>query len=203
MKYVFYATLAIGPDGDPGNGRQGAADNEMSVSAAKAIGGGIGFGLAAGLAGIGQGFVGSRAAEGAARNPGAAGTVQTLMIIALALIESLVLFALAYRFRKTLSSGGRYKEADEVSISLVRILIAVTGMLQICTERQFCCNPRRSFAYVLSTDGRTINRNRNCGKISRGLAAAQRRPRRFLSRPAYFYGQAGDSEGPAAGTRCG
>jgi F-type H+-transporting ATPase subunit c len=53
----------------------------------------IGFGLAAGLAGIGQGIAGSRAAEGAARNPGAAGTVQTLMIIALALIESLVLFA--------------------------------------------------------------------------------------------------------------
>ena len=56
--------------------------------------------LAAGLAGIGQGLVGSRAAEGAARNPGAAGTVQTLMIIALALIESLVLFALLIVFVK-------------------------------------------------------------------------------------------------------
>src|SRR5215468_8153900 len=66
---------------------------DTTVLAYKAIGGGIGFGLAAGLAGIGQGLVGSRAAEGAARNPGAAGTVQTMMIIALALIESLVLFA--------------------------------------------------------------------------------------------------------------
>ena len=60
----------------------------------------LGFGLAAGLAGIGQGLVGSKGAEGAARNPGAAGTVQTLMIIALALIESLVLFALLIVFLK-------------------------------------------------------------------------------------------------------
>ncbi|MCW5960016.1 MAG: ATP synthase F0 subunit C [Pyrinomonadaceae bacterium] len=73
----------------------GAADNENTVNAYKALGTGIGvlgFGIVAGLAGIGQGLVGSRAAEGAARNPGAAGTVQTMMIIALALIESLVLF---------------------------------------------------------------------------------------------------------------
>lgn len=99
MKYVFFATLALVLMAIPAMA-QGAADNESSVSAAKAIGGGIGFGLAAGLAGIGQGLVGSRAAEGAARNPGAAGTVQTLMIIALALIESLVLFALLIVFVK-------------------------------------------------------------------------------------------------------
>jgi F-type H+-transporting ATPase subunit c len=104
MKYVLYATVAIAlmavvAAAQPG-GAAGAADNESTVNAAKAIGGGIGFGLAAGLAGIGQGLVGSRAAEGAARNPGAAGTVQTLMIIALALIESLVLFALLIVFVK-------------------------------------------------------------------------------------------------------
>lgn len=101
LKYLFYITLAlalmaitaVAQDG-------GAADNESTVSAAKAIGGGIGFGIVAGLAGIGQGLVGSKAAEGAARNPGAAGTVQTLMIIALALIESLVLFALLIVFVK-------------------------------------------------------------------------------------------------------
>lgn len=103
MKYVLYATVAIAlmavvAAAQPGGG--GAPDNESTVNAAKAIGGGIGFGLAAGLAGIGQGLVGSRAAEGAARNPGAAGQVQTLMIIALALIESLVLFALLIVFVK-------------------------------------------------------------------------------------------------------
>ncbi len=99
FKYAFYTALALAVMAIPALA-QGAADNESSVNAAKAIGGGIGFGLAAGLAGIGQGLVGSRAAEGAARNPGAAGTVQTLMIIALALIESLVLFALLIVFVK-------------------------------------------------------------------------------------------------------
>ena len=101
IKYVFFATLAMALSAIPAMaqaGGAGAADNEFTVGAAKAIGAGIGFGLAAGLAGIGQGLVGSRAAEGAARNPGAAGQVQTIMIIALALIESLVLFALLIAF---------------------------------------------------------------------------------------------------------
>lgn len=103
LKYVVYATLlialtALAAFAQPGGGGAAAGDNLNTVAAAKAIGAGIGFGLAAGLAGIGQGLVGSRAAEGAARNPGAAGTVQTMMIIALALIESLVLFALLIVF---------------------------------------------------------------------------------------------------------
>lgn len=100
LKYVVFATLAIALLAVAAMAQGPVGDNESTVSAAKAIGGGIGFGLAAGLAGIGQGLVGSRAAEGAARNPGAAGTVQTLMIIALALIESLVLFALLIVFVK-------------------------------------------------------------------------------------------------------
>lgn len=100
FKYVFFAVLAIAMMTvvAAAQSGEGAADNASTVSAARAIAGGIGFGLAAGLAAIGQGLVGSRAAEGAARNPGAAGTVQTLMIIALALIESLVLFALLIAF---------------------------------------------------------------------------------------------------------
>lgn len=99
VKYMFFAMLAIGLTA-VGAMAQGAAAgyNDSYVQGNKAIGAGIGFGLAAGLAGIGQGLVGSRAAEGAARNPGAAGTVQTMMIIALALIESLVLFALLIMF---------------------------------------------------------------------------------------------------------
>ncbi|CAN5676646.1 hypothetical protein BH20ACI4_BH20ACI4_19530 [soil metagenome] len=103
LKYLFFATLAVALAAIPAMAQAGltpevGGDNASTVSAAKAIGAGIGFGLAAGLAGIGQGLVGARAAEGAARNPGAAGTVQTLMIIALALIESLVLFALLIVF---------------------------------------------------------------------------------------------------------
>ena len=108
VKYVFFALLALALMAIVASAQAGGDVAELAkknavdttVLAYKAIGGGIGFGLAAGLAGIGQGLVGSRAAEGAARNPGAAGTVQTMMIIALALIESLVLFALLIVFVK-------------------------------------------------------------------------------------------------------
>ncbi|MFZ1699358.1 MAG: ATP synthase F0 subunit C [Pyrinomonadaceae bacterium] len=101
-KYVLFATLAIAlmAVATMAQSGGGAAYNDSYVAGSKAIGGGIGFGIVAGLAAIGQGLVGSRAAEGAARNPGAAGTVQTMMIIALALIESLVLFALLIVFVK-------------------------------------------------------------------------------------------------------
>ncbi len=100
LKYIFFATLSLVLAAVPTMAQAGAAagDNKFTVNAYKAIAAGIGFGLAAGLAAIGQGIVGSRAAEGAARNPGAASQVQTLMIIALALIESLVLFALLIVF---------------------------------------------------------------------------------------------------------
>ena len=99
FKYVGYSTLALALMALPAMAQAGgAADNEFTVNASKAIGAGVGFGIAAGFAGIGQGLVGKGATEGVARNPGAAGTVQTIMIIALALIESLVLFALLIVF---------------------------------------------------------------------------------------------------------
>jgi F-type H+-transporting ATPase subunit c len=102
LKYVVFATLAIAlmaivATAQPGGAADGG-DNVFTLNSSRALGAGIGFGIAAGLAAIGQGLVGSRAAEGAARNPGAAGQVQTIMIIALALIESLVLFALLIAF---------------------------------------------------------------------------------------------------------
>ena len=101
LKYVVYATLALALLALPALAQAGGAaagDNAFTVNAAKAIGAGIGFGIAAGFAGIGQGLVGKGATEGVARNPGAVATVQILMIIALALIESLVLFALLIAF---------------------------------------------------------------------------------------------------------
>jgi F-type H+-transporting ATPase subunit c len=77
-----------------------AGDNVNSVNKYKAIAGGIGFGIAAGLGAIGQGLIASRAAEGAARNPGASGRVQVLMIIGLAFVETLVIFTLVIVFAK-------------------------------------------------------------------------------------------------------
>src|SRR5262245_49645255 len=77
---------------------QTAADNESSVSKYRALAAGIGFAIAVFGGAIGQSRIGASACEGAARNPGAAGRIQTMMILGLALIESLVLFALLVIF---------------------------------------------------------------------------------------------------------
>lgn len=76
----------------------GVADNASSVSKYRAIAAGIGFGIAVVGGALGQSRIGAAACEGAARNPGAAGRIQTMMILGLALIESLVLFALLVIF---------------------------------------------------------------------------------------------------------
>ncbi len=62
--------------------------------AALALAAGLGVPLAAFGAALGQGRVGAAALEGLARQPEAAGKIQMMMIIALALIESLAIYAL-------------------------------------------------------------------------------------------------------------
>ena len=59
------------------------------------VGAGLAIGLAAMGAGIGQGRQGGSAMEGIARNPQAAGKIQTNMIIALAFTEALALYGFA------------------------------------------------------------------------------------------------------------
>jgi len=78
-----------------GANQAAGADNHRS---AIAIGAGIGFAIAVFGGALGQSKIGAAACEGAARNPGAAGRIQTMMILGLALIESLVLFALLIVF---------------------------------------------------------------------------------------------------------
>ncbi|MDX1931515.1 MAG: ATP synthase F0 subunit C [Capsulimonadales bacterium] len=60
----------------------------------------VGFGLPIAVigAGLGQGRAAAAALEGIARQPEAAAKIQTAMIIALALIESLVIYALLMFF---------------------------------------------------------------------------------------------------------
>lgn len=55
---------------------------------------GLAIGIAAFGTGIGQGLGLSKAAEGVARNPGASGKITTTLIIGLAMIESLCIYAL-------------------------------------------------------------------------------------------------------------
>ncbi len=54
----------------------------------------VGFGIAAGLCGLGQGRVGAAACEGLARNPGAFKGVPLPLILGLVFIETLVIFTL-------------------------------------------------------------------------------------------------------------
>ena len=81
------------------------ATEEAAPAAAKAADSGSGKGmaaLAAGIAigiaalgtGIGQGMGLKGATEGIARNPGASGKITTTLIIGLAMIESLAIYAL-------------------------------------------------------------------------------------------------------------
>lgn len=58
------------------------------------IGGGLAIGLAAGLCGLGQGKAVAAACSGLARNPGAGDNIRFALILGLALIESLALYAL-------------------------------------------------------------------------------------------------------------
>jgi F-type H+-transporting ATPase subunit c len=74
------------------------ADNAFSLNKYRAIAAGVGFAIAVFGGALGQSRIGAAACEGAARNPGAAGRIQTMMILGLALIVSLVLFALLVVF---------------------------------------------------------------------------------------------------------
>ncbi len=104
LRYLFFMALGILAMAAPTFAQPGAAAetgyNASSVAMYKAIAAGIGFAIAAGLGALGQGKIAAAAVEGAARNPGAANTIQRLMILGLALIESLVLFALLIVFVK-------------------------------------------------------------------------------------------------------
>ena len=79
---------------------QAAADNDNSVLKYSKIAAGFGFAIAAALAAIGQSRVAAAAAEGVARNPGAGARIQTLMILGLVFIETLVLFTFVIVFVK-------------------------------------------------------------------------------------------------------
>jgi F-type H+-transporting ATPase subunit c len=80
---VAFAEPAAGGGGGAGEEKMGAY-----------IGAGTAMGLAVLRGGLGQGRAAASALDGIARNPGASSKIQTPMLIALALIESLVLFAL-------------------------------------------------------------------------------------------------------------
>ena len=76
----------------------GAPAGPVRSWGAGALGAAFLLGIAAAAGAMAQGRATSAAAEGMSRNPGAAGPIRTMTIIGLALIESLVLYALLIAF---------------------------------------------------------------------------------------------------------
>ena len=82
---LFVTGIAFAQDG-------GA--NEYDATGYKALAAGLGIGIAAFGGALGQGRAAAAALEGIARNPSAADKMFTPLILSLALIESLVIYAL-------------------------------------------------------------------------------------------------------------
>ena len=83
-----------------------AQANKWDASAWIAIGSAVAMGLAALGGTLAQGRATSAALEGIARQPAAAPRIQTPLILGLALIESLVLFAFVIAFLLQMKLGG-------------------------------------------------------------------------------------------------
>lgn len=71
-----------------------AGDSKLSYYGMAVLGSGLAIGLAGLGTGIGMGVGLRGATEGVARNPGASGKITTTLIIGLAMIESLAIYAL-------------------------------------------------------------------------------------------------------------
>ena len=83
-----FASVAFAADGTDYKALLAADSGLIAIAA------GFGIGIAALGGGIGQGKAAAAALDGIARNPGAADKIRGPMILGLALIESLVIYAL-------------------------------------------------------------------------------------------------------------
>jgi F-type H+-transporting ATPase subunit c len=103
--FAFAAAVLV-PLSAFAQGDDKSGSNIFDVRAYASIGAGLAIGLGALGGTLGQGRAAAAALEGISRNPGAAARIQTPMILGLALIESLVIFALLIAFLlKGLASG--------------------------------------------------------------------------------------------------
>lgn len=92
---LFVTALAFAQEH---GGMMAGGDSGSNVKSVLAISSGLAIAIAAFGGALGQSRAAAAALDGIARNPGASGKVQTPMIIALALIESLVIYALVIAF---------------------------------------------------------------------------------------------------------
>jgi F-type H+-transporting ATPase subunit c len=96
-----FSSVAFAQGADAAVKTQGLASNYGLI----ALAAGLGIGIAALGGGLGQGRAAAAALDGIARNPGAAGQIQGPMILGLALIESLVIYALIISLLLVLKVG--------------------------------------------------------------------------------------------------
>lgn len=97
---LFLAAVSLLTMASPVFAQEGGAAGGGVTGSVTAVGAAVGMAIASGLCGLGQGKAVASAAEAVARNPGAAATIQTLMVLGLAFIESLALFTLVIIFLK-------------------------------------------------------------------------------------------------------
>lgn len=91
LRMLLKVTLVMAVMATAAFASEGGAD---SYAWAKYLAAGLGMGIAAFGTGLGQGRAIGSAVEGISRNPSASGKISTTMIIGLALIESLAIYAL-------------------------------------------------------------------------------------------------------------
>ena len=93
---TLFAAPALAQDGE------GGAD----AGNLAALGAALGIGIAAAGGAIGQGRATGEACAGLARNPGAGGRIQIMLLIGLAFMESVVIYALVIALRGAGFIGG-------------------------------------------------------------------------------------------------
>ena len=89
LAVVLFAPAAFAADQAPG-----AATNWVAITS------GFAMAIASAACGYAQAKASAAASEGMARNPGAAGVIQNMLILALVLIESMALYTFAIIFIK-------------------------------------------------------------------------------------------------------
>jgi F-type H+-transporting ATPase subunit c len=97
MKKIFIGLVALGVslwNSSLAWAADSASSGDSLIVAFSALAAGVGVGLAALGGGIGQGIAVNGTVLGTARNPEVGGKLMTLLLIGLALIESLVIYAL-------------------------------------------------------------------------------------------------------------
>jgi F-type H+-transporting ATPase subunit c len=100
--WLLLAVLAVSLLASPVFAQEQPGGAAAAASGANwvAITSGFAMAIASAVCGYAQAKASAAASEGMARNPGAAGVIQNMLILALVLIESLALYTLAIIFLK-------------------------------------------------------------------------------------------------------